>query len=339
MTERETIAAKRYSAASVEQMALEAENAAAKLRGEPPPHKVREDVEDDEIELRREKKQQRVLTAARALLDAGTDPEVVARMMLQIPNNTPPQQSNGGSPSLTELIEALISLQTLTGANKGDSEVKLIIEEMRAERKETNALFLKAISELGGGGNGRTDPMTALKNQMSIVRDTFSVMREAAGEMGWAPVAKPGNSGPPPNNIEELKENHRHDEEMLKLNTEKSYKQSMADTIGELPERIGAGIASQFGNDNGSTKSNDGADVFKCQECQTPIFAPPTASRIKCPKCGAEYEKPAAKPEPRLTNQPVPSTKPIPADASTITPAAPVEPKVEPQDDKPGGLV
>ena len=54
--------------------------------GDPPPHRAREEEdEDDVMERWREKRREKLLNAAKALIESGTDPDVVARMMLQMP--------------------------------------------------------------------------------------------------------------------------------------------------------------------------------------------------------------------------------------------------------------
>jgi hypothetical protein len=295
LSSREEMAAQRYSAATLESMAIEAENAAAKLKGEPPVHRAREeDDEGDILEERRDKKRKKLLDAAKALIESGTDPQVVARMMLQMPGESQPQPQSNGQTSILELTEALKNLHEISGVKSGgDDTLKDLIREMRDENKETRSMVIKLMQDGVGGKAEKVDPITLARNQAKAMTEFGETMLSYAKGLGYAP---PGSSTDSKGmstkkTVEELKEENRHAEEMAKLGTEKDYKMSLANSIGELPERIGMGIASQMQSENKSQiPHEDGIEYWPC-DCGFKIPISPNATSVTCPKCRSVYQK------------------------------------------------
>jgi hypothetical protein len=288
------MAAQRYSAATLESMAIEAENAAAKLKGEPPVYRSREeDDEEDLLEQRRDKKRKRLLDAAKALIESGTDPQTVARMMLQMPGESQPQQPQGQS-SILELTEALKNLHEISGVKSGgDDTLKDLIREMREENKETRSMVIKLMQDGVGGKAEKVDPITAARNQAKAMTEFGETMLSYAKGLGYAPPGSSTDAKGVSNKktVEELKEENRHAEEMAKLGTEKDYKMSLANSIGELPERIGMGIASQMQSENKThVPHEDGIEYWPC-DCGFKIPISPNSTSVTCPKCRSVYQK------------------------------------------------
>lgn len=290
-------------------MALEAENEVAKLRGEPPLHRTTtEDDEEDEIEAEREnrrmKKKARALTAARALIDSGVDPDVVARMMLQLPGNERQVQQPAAQPTtILELAQALQILDEVrapkNGGGGGDERIMELIKEMREEAKETRTLLFKLMTEGNGKKGESVDPVTVARNQARAMKDFGDAMIEYAKSVGYSPGGIQPNTKP---SVDEIKEEHRHKEKMAEIQTEKEYKASMANALGELPERIGMGFASRVkeGDNHNPAQHEHNIEYWPC-DCGFQIPIPPGASHVVCPKCQAEYNKEVAnKPAPRV---------------------------------------
>ena len=301
LSQKESIAAKRYSAAELEKMALQSENDAANLRGEPPPHHPNlEDDDEDILERRRDRKRERLLNAARALIDSGTDPNVIARMMLQLPGEQPNVQAPREPTSILDLTEALKNLNDIADSrapkNDGNERIMDLIREMREEAKETRGLVTKLLTEGVGNKQPHIDPLVAAKNQALAMNEMSAAMLEFAKAQGWRGPGETG--GDKRKTVEELKEEHRHTEEMAKLGNDKEYKTSMAETLGDITERVGMGIGKQIRDSSVKTSTPPvfhqpepgGIESYIC-ECGEKIFAPPNATSVKCPnpKCGIEY--------------------------------------------------
>jgi hypothetical protein len=98
-------------------------------------------------------------------------------------------------------------------------------------------------------------------------------------------------------NIELLKEQNRHAEEVEKIKGEKDYKEKVANTLASLPEKIGAGLASSIADAEQppapARKTSDAIAYLKCESenCGYSIPYPKTATKIVCPKCRAIYER------------------------------------------------
>jgi LSD1 subclass zinc finger protein len=305
LSDQEAMAAQRFSTANLEKMAIQAENEAAKLRGEPPMHKpFRGDEDEDEDEeygellTKRANKRKKVLDAARALIDSGVDPNVVARMMLNLPmderaQQAAPQQTS----SITELTEAMKNMNDIVESrvasmrpNGDDDRTRELISEMRQEQKELRNLVTKLLTEGMGGKREQIDPMTAATNAVKMIKTYNDAMKDYAEGFGY--VKPGGETAPKGESIEALKERHRHDEEMAKLGIDKEYKTNLAETLADIPVAIGSGLARQMREGQESKQSIPGAEGLeshKCDSCGTMIIAPPGAKQVRCPKCGMTY--------------------------------------------------
>lgn len=297
------MAAQRYSAAQLESMAIQAENETAKLRGDPPLHHQsteEEDEEEREAERQRkvEKKRTQMLNAARALIDSGVDPEIAARMMLQIPGQGQPvtTQPTGHQPSLAELTEAMLNLKELSKSDNRDDKFMELIDQMREDSRRNQELLLKVIERMSEGGKGeKVDPVQAASNQAKAMREFHSSMIEYATSLGYAPR---GEGVTQTRDINEVKENNRHEEEILRIKSDQNYKESIAETLSDLPVTLGGSIAHNMRESAGKESSKPvshqsepgGVESHVCNDCGTKIYAPPGVPRIRCPKCGKEYE-------------------------------------------------
>lgn len=293
LAQKEELAAQRYSAAELDKMAIEAENEASRMRGEPPVHKPKtDDDEDDKVEQRDEKKRQRIMNAAKALIDSGADPNTVARMMLQIPGENHASAPQNGT-SITDLTAAMKDLNDIvatqvaartSGKDGGSDDV---VKELKQEIKELRG----SITAMASGNANKIDPLTAAKNQAVAMNEMSSAMLQYATSLGWAPPGK-GGTGKLTDSIEEIKEKNRHDEKMAELKQENDHKDKLVEIAASIPERIGEGAAKYYRSSSNTQDSGDGFEHIRCTDCGTDIvITPKTGDRVKCPKCGMVYAR------------------------------------------------
>lgn len=96
--------------------------------------------------------------------------------------------------------------------------------------------------------------------------------------------------------LEQLKEEHHHDEKMEEIKIDRDWKRETAKTLSELPERVGKGLASQVFSEEEESHGGGGGELehITCQEegCGTKIYiTPDTGSQVTCPKCGVIYSR------------------------------------------------
>ncbi|MFH1031114.1 MAG: hypothetical protein V1767_00885 [Chloroflexota bacterium] len=115
------------------------------------------------------------------------------------------------------------------------------------------------------------------------------ILRDEFMDSGLIPVTPPSpNTG---DSIETVKENNRHTEEMEKLKTEKTYKESIADTLANGTRLVGEGISQDILKGVLKKPAESGMESFKCDKCGTTITVGPGALAVKCPKCGQVFRK------------------------------------------------
>jgi len=89
-----------------------------------------------------------------------------------------------------------------------------------------------------------------------------------------------------------VKEKNRHDEKMEELKIDKEHKNSIANTLASIPEKIGRGFASQTLGEEEKDEPEAGAvaktaeqEPFKCEQCGAEFMIPAGALQITCPNC------------------------------------------------------
>ncbi|MBU0778169.1 hypothetical protein KKF82_07915 [Patescibacteria group bacterium] len=285
--EREERAAKRFSAAELEKMALESENEAARLRGEPPKYKYHggEEVSDDEKEKKKQdevEQRERLMASATALINSGLDPKQVGQMLLGL---TPTPAGGGYPPAVQGMgFEEVLKIVTLIVGKRETDEIKGLMNSLD-----------KRIDELAKGGGAakietqrQLTPMDYAKQQVEYI--------SALEELGI--IRKPEARTAQGESLDVVKEQNRHKEKMEEISGDKDYKEKLVNIATELPERIGRGIAGQFteeetGGGMGSSVSSS-LEYKTCTEegCGFKIQIPPNAgNEIECPKCGAVYTR------------------------------------------------
>lgn len=290
MADKEEMAARRYSAAELEKMALQSENEARILRGEPPVYnKGGTNMEDaakkKEEEEKAEADKAKMLSQAKSLIDLGMEPKQVGAILMGFGPNmqggyTPPSSNGMGFDDVVKIIKLMDSRD---GSSKTDAAIE------RLERK---------IEQLDKRKDNKSDepidPMTYMMKQAEVV----SGWRKTLLEMGV--VVDPGavRHDTKGESIESIKERHRHDEKMEELKSEREYHARMTEIAGSIPERIGRGLGSQIRKGNSTSSNSNGKDElerFPCADCGTMIYiTPETQTRVKCPKCNMIFERDVA---------------------------------------------
>lgn len=281
LEQKEIRAAKRYSAAELEKMALESENEAARLRGEPPKYKYQggENVEEDEKKKEQEaKRREQLTTSAIALINSGMEPAQVGQMLMGLP------VIQAGSPGLpvTQGL-TLKDVQTIVGwvtERKEADEIKSLLKDLSDKVN---------IIERGGGAGKKEeakplDPISFARQQAEAVKAWNEALQTLMPKS--PPVNERGET------LEVVREKHRHEEKMEEIKGDKDYKNELVKVASEIPERIGAGMAGHFSSEGGE-ESGSGLEYITCAEegCGIKIYAPADAMQVTCPKCGAIYSK------------------------------------------------
>lgn len=277
--EREERAAKRYSAAELEKMALEAENEAARLRGEPPKHKYGGgEVDEDKKKEEEEARKQQLMAQATALIEHGMEPEQVGRFLLGLPS------MSGGAAQVTQgmTLKDVKEIIDMTTEKKEASELRSMISSLD-----------KKIEELVKNPPHRdkpepTDPVIFATQQA----ETLRIYHKTLDSLGMIPKPEPKTSDG--RSLEVVKEEHRHDEKMEEIKADKEYKQNITEIATDIPERIGRGIAGQIKEEGGSSGGGRELESIICsgEGCGTRIFiTPETGPQVICPKCSAIYQR------------------------------------------------
>jgi predicted RNA-binding Zn-ribbon protein involved in translation (DUF1610 family) len=281
LEEREGRAAQRYSAATMEQMAIDAENEVARARGDPPKYKYHggDEMTDEEKEKKKledGEQRDRIMASATALINSGLDPKQVGQMLLGLnptPSGYPPVAQGMGFEEVMQMVGFIV------GKRETD------------ELKDIIASLDKKIEDLAkGGGTKHTEPAKTL-TPMEYAQQQVEYMK-ALKELGVIKEPVPtGASGEP---LEVVKERNRHNEKMEEIKGDTDYKTSLAETVAGIPERVGRGIAGQFEEEEPNHNSNGGElEYVTCPEkgCGAKIHFTPEAVKIVCPKCGAVYKR------------------------------------------------
>lgn len=212
----------------------------------------------------------------------------------------------------------------------------LQVAELQVGKKGDGLLdTIKALKELGlignkgGGGNDINQTMATRyldliekgfpkasagdSNELKVMRAELTSLRQEIAkasdpiEIGKKYMALKQSmvvagfiteQGSTEESIESLREKNRHDEQMVIARAEAEAKLKNANTLADLPKRIGEGFISQFvGEDEGEgnkveEKLPPGFTVMICDTCKHNIKIPPEAGdTIRCGHCGEVYTK------------------------------------------------
>ncbi len=172
---------------------------------------------------------------------------------------------------------------------------------------------MKELFKMGQESN-KTDPtltalLTKLTDKIEAVEKVAAARPPAVAEKRTAfiigqdgslqevPLDRPILLQPKPvdagaKSIEMVKEDNRHLEEVERLKIDKEHKNSIAQTLASIPEKIGKGLASQVMESGGAEETVTGAaartaemESFQCPECKTEFSIPAGALQITCPNC------------------------------------------------------
>ncbi len=189
--------------------------------------------------------------------------------------------------SMTDLIMALKTLDELRGGNKPDPTIVAILTKLTDK-----------ITSLEEKSSHQTAPP---KSATDSIKELSGLVE---GLVSLGVVQRPGTgkeaaAGEP---IEVVKEKNRHEEKLKEIEIEKTHKEQMGTLLATIPERIGAGAASQIlsgGNESPpAAKTAQAVETFICphkdengKACGTKISVAPGTDKFECPECHAIFVK------------------------------------------------
>ena len=281
LEEKEMRAAQRYSAAELDKMALESENEARRLRGEPPIVGGRTMANDDERKKEEEAKlaeqRDKLTIQAKALIDSGMPAQQVGQMLIGLP-------SAGGAIAAPAQGMGFAEVMELMSFVIGKRETD--------ELKDTIANLGKQVEELAKGGGRRVeatplDPVVFATQQAEAMTAWHKALEQIS--------PRPTSASASGDSIEVVKEKNRHEERMEEIVADKDYKKTITDIASEIPERMGRGMANQFSESGGDDDGDGGGlESMMCTEdgCGATIYiTPQTGNSVTCPKCNSVYER------------------------------------------------
>lgn len=288
LSDKEERAARRYSVAELDVMALQSENEAARLRGEPPKHKYHggDEMTDEEKEkkkLEEAEQREKLMASATALISSGLDPKQVGQMLLGLT----PTPATGYPPTQGMTFDDVMKMVGVIVGKRESDKLEDIIASLE-----------KKVDDLAKGGGATKVEAQRIPTPMEYAKQQVEYIN-ALKELGL--IKEPVATGPSGEPLEIVRERNRHEEKMEEVKSERDYKQSLSQTVANLPERIGHGIAGQFSEESGGGSSrggNSGLKYITCTEegCGARFPIPPNAGKeLECPKCGAIYAQGATK--------------------------------------------
>lgn len=235
---------------------------------------------------------------AKAFLDSGLPPDTVAKYLQNSLTNMPNTVGIGGplgASDLASLITAIGNLIKPNGNGGGDPEIKEVLNRLAAaEASRQDDKFDKLVEqqnkileELKGIKSGGGEEKT--KRSKVLVINNGKVEGEFEPDSPII-VKEPSGGG---RNIEEIKEDNRHNERLEELKETKEYHKGLVETLGDTAERVGEGLAQnaerQVSDNPPPAKANKKPRgvLIKCPYCEEsiPIY-PETPNPFPCPKCG-----------------------------------------------------
>lgn len=294
LAEKEERAARRYSAAELDKMALQAENEARIMRGEPPVIKGVGNMADEEAKKAAEeekvaKQMERQREQALALITAGVDPKQIGAMLMG--GFASPQM---GYPPVQQGmdIKDIIAIINLMDKRGEGSKVDATIE--RLERKIEKLMDEKEKDK----NKDKPEPVDPLAPVNALVE-----WRKALMDLGVVVDPRSVRTAPATGeSIEVIKEKNRHDEKMEEVKATREYHDGLVQLGASIPDRIGRGAAQEIresmkssssakreqGNNNGKGK----LETMKCGDCgNMMIITPETKLTITCSKCGSIWDR------------------------------------------------
>ncbi len=239
-----------------------------------------EKQEQAEREKRAVAERERLMTQAKMLIDSGMAPQQVGQMLMGLPVTAP----GTVAPIQGLTVADALKIVDLVVERKNEGELKALVVSLQRE--------IDTLKRGGGGGTSTPQsPLAYAKEQAEATKAWIEALKAQGVPIGEAARGGGGES------IESQREKYRHEERMHELGTERTYKESIATSLGDVVERVGRGAAHQF-LDEGGTEEPAGAALayFDCTEkleggepCGTRIQIPPGATKFTCPKCLTIY--------------------------------------------------
>lgn len=263
----------RRRVAEEEARAREAEARLRQSGGTPMTEEQREEAERQKAEQELREKTERI-AQAKALytscIEAGGDPKRCADMVAGLIPSPATTAAAPPATSVTELIHALTELDQLRGDRGG--ELKEVLEKLTTK--------VEAL-----GNRPPADPIAMAQQQAQAISSTYEALK-TLGIIKEPEVRTEGGES-----LDVVRERNRHEERMADIKTERDYKEKLGETVANLPEEIGRGMASRFTEEagGGGGSSSEGVSYLECEDCHSKIYVTPGTKQITCPKCHAIY--------------------------------------------------
>lgn len=177
----------------------------------------------------------------------------------------------------------------ILGGGKGDEFMGTFMKQLALQSVEN------IVKPPSSGDSSSIEALRAdlktLKDELTVATDPVESAKRVKGmydtftSLGLIPERAEGAS------LEVTKENHRHQEKIEEIQTDRAYKEKLGEVISELPERIGRGLAGQIMEGEETEGGKGSLDYIICSEegCGTKIPITSGASQATCPKCGTIY--------------------------------------------------
>lgn len=218
---------------------------------------------------------------AQGLLERGLDPSVVGRTIdyllgtnAQFPTvGVPGAAAPAQGMTFTDMKEIFKMGQE---ANKTDPAIAAILERLTDKVTDLES----KISRPSGNEN------PPKRSYVLIKADNTIKEIEADGPVFLEPGAATGEP------LEVVKEKNRHEEEMEKVRNDKNYKEGLVNTLADIPESIGRGLANDVRESTPVRQpapQTGGLETIDCDTCHAKIYYSPDTTKVTCAKCGSVY--------------------------------------------------
>jgi hypothetical protein len=256
------------------------------------------------LEVRRE-----IAADARAMLDEGIDSNTVAKYLQSALSSTVRTPGLTGPVTVGDIPQLIKSIAESLSPSKnggGDPEIKELLRKISDNSEKERLQFLKDIVAENRNANKalleeiklmRTDTKTVGENKKSvkvkIIKPDWTVVDLEEGE----PIIITQPSGSSDEPLESIKEKNRHVEKMKEIEIDAEDKKEKRDILGELPERIGMGLAhrslEEAAKEDESTSDSGDLKYFKCKnkDCNKQIPYTPGSLVVICPHCGEKHSR------------------------------------------------
>ena len=240
--------------------------------------------EDQRAAVRVVTSDQSITDIVKDLLDRGMDPERVGRMADYLMGSRVPSLGFAGQPVNQGLTfdNALALFDRMTARKDSDPTLQNLLTKLTNDVKE---LKERASNPPQPTGSVMVQQPDGNFIEMGKADKTIIIPRPSSPATGKS--------------VDEVREEHRHDEEKEKIAIEKEHKQTVAQTFKEIAVSVSEIAADYVESKGGAPKgrtepaaaqTGPTPQQFKCEECGTMLAVPIGTKTFTCPKCKTVYD-------------------------------------------------